>query len=98
MRLSEGVIYLIDGKESISDQDLHLISLSISSGKPTVIGINKSETLDKYEKTIIRKDLNRKLSFAKDLDIKYISAKNKHGTTILLLNLLKLIKKIKDYL
>ena len=98
MRLSEGVIYLIDGKESISDQDLHLISLSISSGKPTVIGINKSETLDKYEKTIIRKDLNRKLSFAKDLDIKYISAKNKHGTTILLLNLLKLIKKSKEKL
>ena len=31
MRLSEGVIYLIDGKESISDQDLHLISLSISN-------------------------------------------------------------------
>ena len=98
MRLSEGVIYLIDGKESISDQDLHLISLAISSGKPTVIGINKSETLDKYEKTIIRKDLNRKLSFAKDLDIKYISAKNKHGTTILLLNLLKLIKKSKEKL
>ena len=67
MKISEGIIYMIDGKESISDQDLHLIALTISSGKPLVIGINKSETLDKYKKTNVRKDLNRKLSFANDL-------------------------------
>ena len=98
MRASEGIIYLIDGKESISDQDLHLISLSISSGKPLVIGINKSETLDKYEKTTIRRDLNRRLAFAKDLDIKYISAKNKYGTSALISNILSLIRKSKEVL
>ncbi len=93
MRSSEGIIYLIDGNESISDQDLHLISLSISSGKPLIIGINKSEILDKYKKTIIRRDLNRRLAFAKDLEIKYISAKKKYRTSTLVLDLLKLIKK-----
>ena len=95
MKLSEGIIFLIDGKESISDQDLHLISLIISSGKPLVIGINKTETLDKYQKTVIRKDLNRRLSFANDLDVKYISAKNL-GTSSLILTLLKLIKRSKE--
>lgn len=98
MRASEGIIYLIDGKESISDQDLHLISLSISSGKPLVIGVNKSETLDKYEKATIRRDLNRRLAFAKDLDIKYISAKNKYGTSALISNILSLIRKSKEEL
>ncbi len=83
MKLSEGIIFLIDGKESISDQDLHLISLIISSGKPLVIGINKTETLDKYQKIVIRKDLNRRLSFANDLDVKYISAKKNLGTSSL---------------
>ena len=98
MKFSEGVIFLIDGKESISDQDLHLISLIISSGKPLVIGINKTETLDKYQKTVIRKDLNRKLSFANDLDVKYISAKKNLGTSSLILTLLKLIKRSKEKL
>ena len=37
MRSSSGVIYLLDGKESLTDQDLHLISLTISSGKPLII-------------------------------------------------------------
>ena len=98
MKLSEGIIYMIDGKESISDQDLHLIALTISSGKPLVIGINKSETLDKYKKTNVRKDLNRKLSFANDLEVKYISAKKNLGTSSLILSLIKLIKKSKEKL
>ena len=98
MKISEGIIYMIDGKESISDQDLHLIALTISSGKPLVIGINKSETLDKYKKTNVRKDLNRKLSFANDLEVKYISAKKNLGTSSLILSLIKLIKKSKEKL
>jgi len=34
MRSSAGVLYLVDGKENITDQDLHLISLIISSVAP----------------------------------------------------------------
>ena len=40
MRSSSGVLYLVDGKEKITDQDLHLISLIISAGKPLILGIN----------------------------------------------------------
>ncbi|MBV13124.1 MAG: ribosome biogenesis GTPase Der [Flavobacteriaceae bacterium] len=93
LRNSDGIIYLIDGKESISDQDLHLISLSISSGKPIMIGINKSDLLDVYDKSNLRRNLNRKLAFAKHLDIKYISAKKASGTSSMVLSLIKLIKK-----
>lgn len=93
LRISDGIIYLIDGKESISDQDLHLISLTIASGKPIVIGINKSELLDSYDKANLRRNLNRKLAFAKHLEIKYISAKKGSGTSSMILALIKLIKK-----
>ena len=42
IRSSDAIIYLIDGKELVTDQDLHLLSLIISSGKPLIIGINLS--------------------------------------------------------
>ena len=45
MRSSSGILYLVDGKEKITDQDLHLISLIISAGKPLILGINKSDKL-----------------------------------------------------
>ena len=54
--------------------------------------------MDKYQKTVIRKDLNRRLSFANDLDVKYISAKKNLGTSSLILTLLKLIKRSKEKL
>ena len=60
IRTSDGVIFLIDGKESITDQDLHLLSLIISSGKPLVIGINKSESLSAYEKSNLKRNINKK--------------------------------------
>ena len=50
MRSSSGVLYLVDGKEKITDQDLHLISLIISAGKPLILGINKSDKLSQYDK------------------------------------------------
>ena len=51
MRSSSRVLYLVDGKENITDQDLHLISLIVSSGKPMILGINKSDVLSQYEKS-----------------------------------------------
>ena len=83
------MIFLIDGKESITDQDLHLLSLIISSGKPLVIGINKSESLSAYEKSNLKRNINKKLSFISHIDVNYISALQGVGTASLLTKLLK---------
>ena len=61
MRSSSGVLYLVDGKENITDQDLHLISLIVSSGKPMILGINKSDKLSQYDKSNLTRSINKKL-------------------------------------
>ncbi len=93
MRSSSGVLYLIDGKEYITDQDLHLISLIVSSGKPLILGINKSDKLSKYDKSNLTRSINKKLAFNSGIAIYYISAKQNKGTSKILRELVKLIKK-----
>jgi len=95
IRNSEGIIYLIDGKETVTDQDLHLLSLIISSGKSLIIGINKSESLSSYEKTLLKKSISKKLSFVSHIEVSYISALKGIGTSILLNKLLKLVDRSK---
>ena len=93
MKLSSGVLYLVDGKENITDQDLHLISLIVSAGKPLVLGINKSDKLSQYDKSNLTRSINKKLAFIPGLSIHYISAKHNKGTAKLFKGLIKLIKK-----
>ena len=95
IRNSEGIIYLIDGKETVTDQDLHLLSLIISSGKPLIIGINKSESLSTYEKSLLRRSISKKLSFVSHIEVSYVSALKGIGTSNLLNKLLKLVDRSK---
>ena len=93
MRSSSGVLYLVDGKENITDQDLHLISLIVSSGKPLILGINKSDKLSQYDKSNLTRSINKKLAFISGVSIHYISAKQNKGTAKVFKELVKLIKK-----
>ena len=93
MRSSSGVLYLIDGKENITDQDLHLISLIVSAGKPLILGINKSDKLSQYDKSNLTRSINKKLAFMSGISIHYISAKQDRGTAKIFKELVKLIKK-----
>ena len=91
IRNSEGIIYLVDGKETVTDQDLHLLSLIISSGKPLIIGINKSESLSAYEKSLLKRNISKKLNFVSHIEVSYISAIKGIGTSNLLNKLIKLV-------
>ena len=93
MRDSSGIIYLVDGKENITDQDLHLISLIISAGKPFILGINKSDKLSQYDKSNLTRSINKKLAFLSGIAIHYISAKQNKGTAKVFKELIKLVKK-----
>jgi len=93
MRSSSGVLYLVDGKENITDQDLHLISLIVSSGKPLILGINKSDKLSQYDKANLTRSINKKLAFVSGISIHHISAKQNKGTAKVFKDLIKLIKK-----
>lgn len=77
------VILVIDGKESITDQDLHLLGYALESGRSLMIAINKWDDMDNEGRQQVKKDLERKLTFVNFAKIHYISAL--HGTGVGLL-------------
>lgn len=74
------VVLVLDARESIVDQDLHLLGFIIESGRALVIALNKWDGMSEYDKGLVRKDIERKLDFCDYARIHFISAK--HGTGV----------------
>ena len=78
------VILLLDSSEDIVDQDIHLLGLALTIGRPVVIAANKLDILDKERKIELEKNINRKIRFAQYLEPQFISAKKGTGVKKLL--------------
>ena len=60
---SNVVIYLIDAREGITDQDAHLLGLVLEAGRALIIGLNKWDGISTEQKNTINRQLDVKLSF-----------------------------------
>ncbi|MDH5471234.1 MAG: ribosome biogenesis GTPase Der [Gammaproteobacteria bacterium] len=76
---SNVTILLIDAKEGISDQDLHLLGYIVDSGRALVIAINKWDGMSDYDKRQIKEQLEKRLVFINFAEIFYISALHGSG-------------------
>ena len=74
------VVLVIDARESITEQDLHLLGFILQAGKGLVIAINKWDGLSDEQKENVRTDISRRLVFADFVKVKFISAL--HGTGV----------------
>ena len=74
------VIMLLDGQETITDQDAHLLGMILESGRALVVAINKWDGLSEYEREQIKDKLDLKLPFISFADKHFISAL--HGTGV----------------
>ena len=72
-------LMLIDAKEDVTDQDLHLLGFIVESGKALVIAVNKWDGLDEDHKEHIREALMRRLHFVQFAKIRFISALHGSG-------------------
>lgn len=77
------VILLIDAKEGLVDQDMHLMGQVIDSGRALVVALNKWDGLEEDHKSYLKTELERRLRFVDFADIHFISAL--HGTGVGLL-------------
>lgn len=77
---SNVVLMLIDGSETVSEQDLHLLSFVLDAGKSLVIAVNKWDGLDIDQRDQIKRDLDRRLQFVNFAKVHFISAL--HGTGV----------------
>ncbi len=60
---SNVVIYLIDAREGITDQDAHLLGMVLEAGRALIIGLNKWDGISVDQKTLIKRQLDIKLTF-----------------------------------
>lgn len=76
---SDVIIAVIDASEALTDQDLHLLGLTMDSGKPLIIAVNKWDHLTKDQRDMIKMQLDRKLAFIEYGCIHFISALHGSG-------------------
>lgn len=60
---SNVVIYLIDAREGITEQDAHLLGMVLEAGRALIIGLNKWDGISVDQKELIKKQLDIKLPF-----------------------------------
>jgi GTPase len=77
---SNVVLLVIDAREGISEQDLHLLGFILESGRALIIAVNKWDGLSNEERAQVKKDLDRRLQFVPFAKLIFISAL--HGTGV----------------
>lgn len=80
MKDANVVILVLDSREGIVDQDLHLLGFVLDSGRALVIALNKWDGMTPDERQQVKTELERRLSFINFARIHFISAK--HGTGV----------------
>lgn len=76
-------LMLLDAREGLTEQDLHLLGFIIEAGKSLVIVVNKWDGLEHSHKEEVKRELERRLYFVNFAKIRFISAL--HGTGVGLL-------------
>lgn len=74
------VVLVLDARESIVEQDLHLLGFVIDAGRSLVIAINKWDGMDADAKDKVRSDIERRMGFVNFAKMHFISAL--HGTGV----------------
>ncbi len=74
------VILLLDAREGVVDQDLHLMGQVMESGRALVVAINKWDGMEAKQRERVKSELDRRLRFIDFADIHFISAL--HGTGV----------------
>ena len=74
---------LLDAREGLTEQDMHLLGFIIESGKALVVAVNKWDGLDEEHKEQVRSELDRRLHFVHFAKIRFISALHGSGVGLL---------------
>jgi GTP-binding protein len=74
------VIYLIDAREGVTDQDANLLGMVLEIGRGLIIGLNKWDGLSPDQKDQVRRLIDLKLPFVDFAEKHFISAL--HGTGV----------------
>ncbi len=74
------VIFVLDAREGVVDDDLNLLGFALEAGRAIVIALNKWDGMQPGERDYVKTELERRLFFVDFADIHFISAL--HGTGV----------------
>ena len=77
-------VIVVDAKDGISAQDMHILGFILESGKSLVIALNKWDSVSEYEREKLKSDIDKKLPFVKFAEKVFISALNQDGFPLLM--------------
>jgi len=73
------VLLLLDATQGVTDQDAHIAGYILESGRAVVIAINKWDAVDEYQRQLVERSIETRLSFLKFASLHYISARKRQG-------------------
>jgi GTP-binding protein len=74
------VVVVLDAREGIVEQDLHLLGFALEAGRAVVIAINKWDGMSDYDRSQVKEAMHRRFDFIPWAKIHLISAL--HGTGV----------------
>ncbi len=80
MERAHVVVLVVDAREGIVDQDLHVLQYALEAGAAMVLAVNKCDGLDDEQRARVRTGVDRKLNYIPWLPVHRISAL--HGTGV----------------
>jgi GTP-binding protein len=72
-------VLLLDGSAEIAEQDAHIAGFILEKGRALVLAVNKWDRLDDYQRSLVRRELERKLHFLDWAKLHFISARKATG-------------------
>lgn len=76
---SNVVLLLIDATQGVTDQDAHIAGFILENGRAVVLAINKWDAVDEYQRELVRRSIETRLSFLKFAAMHFISATKRQG-------------------
>ncbi len=73
------IMLLLDATQGITDQDAHIAGYILESGRAVVLAVNKWDAVDAYQRELLQRSIETRLSFLKFARIHLISAKKRQG-------------------
>lgn len=72
-------VVVIDARDGVTEQDMHMLSFVIDTGRSLVIALNKWDGMNGEEKERVKEQIERKLEFADFARMHFISALHGSG-------------------
>jgi GTPase len=73
------VLLLLDATQGVSDQDAHIAGYILESGRAVVLAVNKWDVVDSYQREMLQRSIEARLSFLKFAPLVNISALKRQG-------------------